>query len=147
MTYKCKDCGHIFEDCEVAHWKENRGEYWGQTCYEEYSGCPLCHGDYDETVRCEICGSEHLMDELFGGVCEKCINDHRNDFDACYSIYLGETESIRINALIAALLDESDINQILKEHIKNNFPEIDCSEIIDLDKDWFGEALAKEVKK
>ena len=147
MAYKCLECGHIFEEGEQAHWRENRGEFWGTHCSEEMSGCPLCHGDYEETTPCAICGSEHLEDELNGGVCDECIDEYRNDFDTCYKTSFGETTEIKINSLLASLFDVSDIEHILKEYIRARWQDVDCSPFIDEDKSWFGERLAEEVKK
>ena len=39
------------------------------------------------------------------------------------------------------------INHILIEYIKNEKPNADCGAYIDEDISWFGEMLAKEVKK
>ena len=72
MTYKCLECGHIFEDGEEARWSESRGEYWGLPCFEDMCGCPICKGDYEETKTCEECGGAFLADELEDGLCEKC---------------------------------------------------------------------------
>ena len=146
MAYKCLTCGHIFEEGEQAIWKESRGEYWGTPCSEEMSGCPLCKGDYEETVQCAVCGSEHLEDELFGGVCSDCIDEYRNDFDSCYEISTGETKEVKINALLASLFDVSDIEQILKEYVICKWRDVDCSPFIDEDISWFGEMIAKGVK-
>lgn len=145
--YKCLFCGHIFEEGEQAYWKEDRGEYCGTSCSEEMSGCPLCHGDYEETVSCEICGSEHLEDELNGGVCDECIDKYRKNFEVCYDVSSVETVNIEINALLASLFDVSDIEQILKEYIRDRWQDVDCSQFIDEDKSWFGERLVEEVKK
>lgn len=147
MAYKCVDCGHIFEEGEQGCWSENRGEFWGVSCGENMSGCPKCHGEYEKTVSCVVCGSEHLEDELNGGVCDECVDEYRKDFDACYDLCLCETTEIKINSLLASLLDIADIEQILKEYLKQNWGEIDCSKFIDEDKSWFGERLAEEVKK
>ncbi len=146
MSYKCLECGHIFENGEEAVWNENRGEYWGVPSYEEMSGCPLCKGNYEQTIPCEICGSEHLEDELNGGVCEECIDEYRKKFDICYNISLCEEKEITINALLATLFDKSDIEAILVEYIKKRMPDVDCSRFINEDKSWFGERLAEEVK-
>lgn len=145
--YKCLDCGHIFEEGEESKWSESRGEFWGEPCTEEMSGCPLCDGDYEEAFTCEICGSEYTEDELFGGVCENCINDYRKGFDVCYKIASSEKKEIKINALLASLFCDSDIEDILVEHIKERMPDVDCSRYIDEDISWFGEQLLKEVKK
>ena len=147
MAYKCLDCGHIFEDGEEAHWSESRGEFWGVACSENMSGCPLCKGEYEETTPCAICGSEHLEDELSGGVCDECIDEYRKDFDTCYEASIGETTEIQINSLLASLFDVSDIEQILKEYIRDRWQDVDCSPFIDEDKSWFGERIAEEVKK
>lgn len=145
--YKCIECGHIFEEGEEVSWSESRGEYWGVSCCETMSGCPICKGDYEETVSCLVCGGEFLKEDLMGGVCKHCVDDKRNDFDACYKISVGETATIRINALIATLLEECDIEQILIDYIKSRLKQVDCSDFINSDPDWFGERLAEEVKK
>ena len=146
MAYRCLECGHIFEEGEQAFWSEG-GEYWGTQFSQTMSGCPLCRGEYEETTPCEICGSEHLKEELYSGVCEECIDEHRKDFDSCYEISLGEKETININSLLASLFEPSDIEAILINHIKTNCPDIDCSKYIDNDIYWFGEQIAKEVNK
>lgn len=138
MAYKCLECGHIFEEGEEKLHIEPHGEEW--------HGCPRCGGSYQETERCEICGSEHLEEELNCGICEECIDDHKHDFAYCYEISAGETEEISINALLASLLDASDIEQILIEHIKERCPDIDCSKFIDYDRYWFAQRM-KEVRK
>lgn len=49
MKYKCNDCGAVFDEEDIAHWKESRGEFWGMPCYEVMTGCPMCHsGDLEE---------------------------------------------------------------------------------------------------
>lgn len=45
---KCLECGKVFEDDEIAHWQESRGEFWGFPAYESMSGCPHCHGACEE---------------------------------------------------------------------------------------------------
>lgn len=143
---KCLECGHVFSEYDLNTWEESRGEHFGIPCYEKMSGCPICEGDYEETVQCAVCGSEHLEDELFGGVCSECIDEYRKDFNACYEISIGETKEIKINALLASLFDVSDIEQILKEYIRDKWKDVDCSQFIDEDIQWFGEKISEEVK-
>lgn len=143
---KCLECGHVFSEYDLNTWEESRGEHFGIPCYEKMSGCPICEGDYDETVQCAVCGSEHLEDELFGGVCSECIDEYRKDFNACYEISIGETKEIKINALLASLFDVSDIEQILEEYIRDKWKDVDCSQFIDEDIQWFGEKISEEVK-
>lgn len=146
MAYKCLSCGNIFEEGEQAFWSEG-GEYWGTQFSQKMSGCPICKGEYEETVQCAVCGSEHLEDELSGGVCDECIDEYRKDFDRCYELSIGEKTEIKINSLLASLFDVSDIEQILKEYIRDRWQDVDCSPFIDEDISWFGERIAEEVRK
>lgn len=147
MAYRCLNCGHIFEEGEQARWSESRGEYWGTPCSEEMSGCPLCKGDYGKTVKCAVCGSEHLEDELFGGVCGECIDEYRKDFNSCYEISKGEKQSIEINSLLASLFDAGDIEQILKEYVIEKCKDVDCTPFIDENIEWFVEKILEKEKK
>lgn len=63
--FKCLDCGHLFEDGEQARYTESHGE--------SYDGCPLCGGAYEDTKPCTRCGSEHLEDDLYHGICLECL--------------------------------------------------------------------------
>ena len=64
-TYKCLECGHIFEDGEEWRWVEPHGE--------RMTGCPICGCAYDEAYQCDECGSYHLSDELYSGLCADCV--------------------------------------------------------------------------
>lgn len=45
MSYKCRECGHIFE--EPHRWVERHGFTDGM--YEHWSACPRCDScDYDD---------------------------------------------------------------------------------------------------
>ena len=69
----CLECGKTFEDSEIAHWQESRGEFWGFPAYETVSGCPRCQGDYEEAEKCESCGQYFTLDELDENhLCEDC---------------------------------------------------------------------------
>jgi hypothetical protein len=78
MMFKCCECGHLFEDGEQAVWYENQGECHGVTAMERFSGCPLCHDDYEEVHQCKECGEWHTEDELYEGWCEKCLRETIN---------------------------------------------------------------------
>ena len=66
--YRCNECGHLFEEGEQATWMEMHGFTYGNG--EEFSGCPICKGDYEEVEPCKICGSyENKKD---GEFCETC---------------------------------------------------------------------------
>jgi hypothetical protein len=149
MTYKCLECGHIFEEGEEGHYYEN-GEYWGALYSQKKSCCPLCKGDYEETVPCEICGSEHLKDELISGVCEECIENYRYDIKTCYAIGKNDEENIKLNVFFASIFDKEEIEDILLTALLKEekiFKKVDCKKFIDKNKEWFAERLAEEVKK
>ena len=148
MAFKCLECGHIFEDGEQATWREYMGECHGSPAYDEFCGCPLCKGDFEETKQCKICGGEFLEDELNGGcVCDECIEEYSKDFDTCYKISANEKEEIKINALLASLFDVDEIEAILYQQLESVKDNIDCSAFINEDKHWFAEKLAEEVSK
>ena len=78
MMYRCESCGNLFEEGEQAVWYENQGECHGVTAMERFSGCPLCHDDYEEVHQCKECGDWHYEDELYDGWCEKCLRETIN---------------------------------------------------------------------
>ena len=78
MMYRCYECGNLFEEGEQAVWYENYGECHGVTSMEQFRGCPICHGDYEEVNQCKKCGSWHTDDELYDGWCEKCLRESIN---------------------------------------------------------------------
>ena len=147
MAYKCLDCGHIFEEGEQARWEEHHPYGMGYAL-EEFSGCPICKGEYEETKQCKICGGEFLEDELNGGcVCDECIEEYSKDFDTCYNIANQDKQEIKINGLLATIFDTSEIEHILFEFLKNDGEKNDFSEYVEQDKGWFAEKLAEEVNK
>ena len=142
--YKCKTCGHIFEEGEQATWTEKHGFSSGP--YEEWSGCPICNEPFEEAKRCKICNGVFLESELNGNaVCNVCLEDYYKDFDTCYAIADTEKEEIKINALLFSLLDITDIETILYRHLKEQ-KDIDCSFFINQDKDWFAEKIIKRLE-
>lgn len=80
LKLKCLECGKVFEDDEIAHWQESRGEFWGFPAYETMSGCPDCQGDYEEAEKCESCGKYFTKDELDENcLCEDCREDDEEE--------------------------------------------------------------------
>lgn len=66
-VYKCLECRHIFEDVEAYDWVEPSGE--------RFTGCPVCFCAYGEAYQCNRCGSYHLPDELYEGMCLECLKE------------------------------------------------------------------------
>ena len=153
MTYKCVECGNVFEEGEEVRWKEARGEFWGVPSYENMSGCPICKGDYKETTPCKICGSHHLEDELNFGVCDECVDEYKCDIDVCFAIGSQDADTIELNCFLASIYGKEEIEHILFETLKEKqkyMKEIvqkDCEKFVEDNRGWFAENLAREVKK
>lgn len=150
MTFKCCECGHIFESGEEAVWYETHG--LEHPPYEEWRGCPICNGSYEETIQCAICGSEHLEDELIGGrggVCEECIGTYRYDVNMCYRIGERDKKEVELNGLFASLYSTEEIESLIWNDILNTQKtrSVDCTPFIEEDDEWFANELAKEVNK
>ena len=68
--FECLNCGHIFE--EPITWREERsGDGWA---WEECSGSPCCHSDYDEVHECKRCGVNYVP--TYEDYCPECIREH-----------------------------------------------------------------------
>ena len=76
MMYRCCECGNLFEEGEQAVWEERHG--LDTPPYEKFSGCPICKGDYEEVHQCKECGEWYTEDELYEGLCEKCLRETIN---------------------------------------------------------------------
>ena len=148
MALKCLECGNVFEDGEQAIWCEHHPYGMGYAA-EEFSGCPICKGDYEKTKQCKICGGEFLEDELLGGcVCEECVEEYKRDLETCYKIAeTASKEKIKINPLLVSAFDITEIEEILYQQLKSVGNNNDFSAFINVDKDWFAEKLAEEVSK
>lgn len=147
MAFKCLECGHIFEDGEQARWEEHHPYGMGYA-FEEFSGCPICKGNFEETKQCKICGGEFLEEDLNGDcVCDDCLEQRKRDLEICYNISkTAPKEEIKINALLVSVFDISEIEEILYKELESSNNN-DFSAFINQDKDWFAEKLLEEVKK
>lgn len=76
--YRCNECGNLFEEGEQAIWYEHHPCGMG-TALEEFSGCPLCKGDYEKIKPCIVCGE--YVQNLEEGVCESCRKEFKVRFD------------------------------------------------------------------
>ena len=81
--YICLECGEVFE--EPKRYTENCGYGASNDPYDyHYSGCPVCGGNYDEAIECDMCGewcsrekAEYINvdgDEML--CCEKCCEEY-----------------------------------------------------------------------
>lgn len=149
MSYKCYECGHVFDESDLDFWEEDRGEYWGTRCSETLSGCPKCRGDYAEAVTCDVCGKDFFEEELNNGVCDCCIEKYRYNIDVCNNIGKNDDDKIELNCFLASVFSKEEIENILFEKLKEaqKYGQIDCKKFIESDRDWFVERLAEEVKK
>ena len=144
--YRCKECGNLFEEGEQATWQESRGEFWGNPCTENMSGCPLCKGNYEETSKCICCGNENFLEEeLENGVCNECIEKHTKDFDFCIKAGEEARENVKINGAVLSIWSADEINEILIEELKK-IKNISFEKFVQEDKFWFAEMIEKEVQ-
>lgn len=90
MTFKCNDCGHIFESGEEKIVCERLG--WEDPPYKEYAVCPVCGGNFGEfeIEKCDLCGLESNF--VYNGLCRECLIDkinYENGLD-----YICETKNL-----------------------------------------------------
>lgn len=90
MTFKCNDCGHIFESGEEKVVYERHG--LDRPPYEKRSVCPCCGGDFSEleVEKCGICGFEG--DSVYNGLCMECLID-KIDYENGLA-YICETKNL-----------------------------------------------------
>lgn len=162
MWFKCTDCGHIFEEGEEARWTEDLGECFGSPARQEMSGCPNCHGNYEEIHRCKICGMNWANPEEYYGedVCDDCIEDcltyetalaYMKDVDALiefFFYYFGEETSISENADLQAEIEQWYLRQTTLDKIMNSkkFYNV-VKEFIFDDKGCWAEFIIENQKK
>lgn len=104
--FKCLECGHVFEEGKQLQWTETHGE--------PMDGCPICRSAYAETVRCKTCGSAHLDDELYDGICLECLDDNIT-YDT-FLEYLKDTEGALEHFMLAVVLGTKDkLHAMLEE--------------------------------
>lgn len=137
--YKCLDCNCRFGNPAK---RQSVGEFWGMPFSEIDEGCPECGGQFDEIDFCNICGKEFYKFELLHGVCDDCINAVKHDFDECYKISeFDETTTVELNALLASLFDNSDVEAILRNYLRLSQSAIDCSEYVDNNREFIAKKL------
>lgn len=96
--YRCKECGHLFEEGEEVKFQESRGECFGFPAYEQMSGCPLCNGDFVSVEPCKICGGYDLNDDE--EFCKHCLKDVSNRLEDLLFSNFDEKELEAIKFLI-----------------------------------------------
>ena len=146
--YKCLECGNLFEEGEEAIWSENRGDFWGSPCSESMSGCPICKGQYEKTVECSICGSEHFENELEQGVCDDCLEEYSINIDVVFKMAKGSEDTISINSFLYSVYDKETIEEILLENLKQTakYRQEKIKKFFNDDKIWFAERLQEVLK-
>ena len=140
MSYKCLECGNIFDEGE---------QMVLDIPLAKKSGCPMCFGDYEETKPCKICGSKHLEDELNNGVCDECIEKYRYDIDMCFKIGSEDVDEVKLNCFLSLMFDKKEIEAILFRELKEEqkYRQIDCEKFIESNRNWFAERIEEEVNK
>ena len=134
----CPNCGDLIEEEELRYYYED-GRRLPYPCH--------CGSDYEEARKCKVCG-EYFYEEEYRPeyICDECLED-----EACtsYALEIGEnnTESVEINGYVATLLKPEEINKILTDYVKANFPEC-CKQATKYcieDKQSFSEFVAERI--
>lgn len=157
MTYKCIECGYVFDDGEQAVFENDCKEFWGAPCKETFSCCPMCGGDYGEAVPCDCCGEYTLKEELEmnGDICAECMEKYMHDFEMCSKISKlpeCDPDEIKINSLLTSIFSEKEIESILFDILKKRTESDEWKKgkgfenFVDQDAFWFTSALNKILK-
>lgn len=132
MTFVCEKCGNIFESGEERKGYEEDGREW--------SGCPLCGGDYHEARICHRCLKWTAVDELsWDGYCEDCGNELRAELRykpldiVKLTDVLDEKRACYLNPALLWFFSEEQIETILTETLKqaSEIALVDCYDYLD----------------
>lgn len=145
----CKDCGSVFDEREMktkVDWLTD-----DPRDKEEYVVCPECGStEFEEARRCIRCGEPFIPDD-YRGYCHDCqfeiYHEYRHDPRKCYQVTAPAEEEVSINAFLAKMFSESEIEEILLRELVDG--KVDCLSGIQDDADWFFECVEineKEVK-
>lgn len=151
MSYKCRDCGSVFDLNEAKEIIERHG--LDTPPYEHISVCPNCESeDFDEMVSCSKCGAEALIDETIEGLCPECVenivDNYKNDVLKCYCLCADDDEPVEINWFLSRMFAPAQINQILLRELlsQQKTTPVDCMPYINYDLSAFIETVIWEEK-
>lgn len=103
MKYICDNCKKIVEEEDMKIYKEY---YENGTCDCYFENCS-CGGEFQRAIPCKFCNEPSL-----NGVCDDCIN-----FENAIEFGNEHKAIIQINGYIASEFEESEIEEILKNHL------------------------------
>lgn len=123
----CAKCGDTFKH---PYYDEKAEDYKSPCC---------CSCDFDEAVKCEICGEYFSEDKLHGGACDDCITEKTTDYDFLFEVESEDIRSVMLPNILIEVLGENEIVTVLQQYVKEN--KINCSEYINKYKDYMGERI------
>lgn len=149
--YKCRNCGHIFDEGEQKTRYEKHNDYYT----EPINSCPVCMSDEIENcVYCKCCEDEFFKDELNRqGICKNCvenfIKDNAKDINLCYEIGKKVKVPVEINSFLYEFFfwDIKSIEEYLLEYVKGmqEFAKFDFSKYLkEADEDTISEMILNE---
>lgn len=139
--YRCEICGHLFEEGEEK-------TYIDPSTSEEWKVCPICKGDYEESVKCAMCGENFFESDLHNDLCNDCLEEvkkYQTDVDFCFEVGKKDTQKVEINVFLASMFDEKEIEEILYKALKDaekyvgNDVSKKCIQFAMEDREWFVE--------
>ena len=119
--YKCRNCGHTFDESELNIRYERHNDYYT----ESINACPVCKsGEVEICVYCKCCEDEFFRDELNSkGICKNCvknfIDSSISDIDTCCKIGDKTKIVVELNSFLYDFFGGvEDIEKHLLEYIR-----------------------------
>lgn len=99
---------------------------------------------YDEERDTKVCPLCCESGEMPDDVCDDCMDRERGNWQLCVemSSRFERKATCEINAFLAYMFDEQDIEEILMAELQSR-QSVDCSDYIDGDRVWFAASLLK----
>ena len=117
MYYKCVDCGYVTAELNFIGQDHPYGETYAT---EEFGVCPVCGGDVEEASECHVCGEYHTGEY---DLCPECIAERMTFKDI--KKYADDKKfpdlEVKVPNIVYHLLSEEVMEDVLLEHLKDNF--------------------------
>lgn len=115
----CDMCGKVVGSDDLKYVTEMHGERHRDTRCK-------CGGHFIPATKCRVCGEWFDNTELYG-VCEGCLDEH---YSVGTALEIGDEprELIGVNAFVAFVLTEDEINKILIKHVEEHYTD-KCREV------------------
>lgn len=108
--YICLHCGHEFEETAAKNYDSATGTW--EEC------CPNCGSeDFEEAIKCRICGEVHVDEDMIGQVCKECL-DKSVTFGNALRYGADRKEDVEINGFLTWIYSPEEIESILLKNLQ-----------------------------